>query len=85
SENVSSSGLLVEDILHLVSRKADASNSYIRTPVIIGCGKKQTGDYLNGIAPDELMGLGLGEISVPNVLAKAGVVRNLFSLCFDED
>lgn len=36
TENVSSSGLLVEDILHLVSRKADGSNNYVRSPVIIG-------------------------------------------------
>lgn len=36
TENVSSSGLLVEDILHLVSRKADGSNNYVRSPVVIG-------------------------------------------------
>lgn len=40
---------------------------------------------MNGIAPDGLMGLGLGEISVPSFLAKAGVVRNSFSMCFNED
>lgn len=34
SENVSSSGLLVEDVIHLASRKANASNGYF--PVIIG-------------------------------------------------
>lgn len=85
TENVSSSGLLVEDILHLVSRKADGSNNYVRSPVIIGCGKKQSGGYLNGIAPDGLMGLGLKDISVPSFLAKSGVVKNSFSLCFNED
>lgn len=37
SENTSTSGLLVEDILHLVSGGDDASNNSIRAPVIIGC------------------------------------------------
>ena len=46
---------------------------------------KQSGGYLDGVAPDGLMGLGLGEISVPSFLSKAGFVRNSFSLCFDED
>lgn len=49
------------------------------------CGMKQSGGYLDGVAPDGLMGLGLGEISVPSFLAKAGIVRDSFSLCFDED
>lgn len=49
------------------------------------CGSKQTGGYLNGVAPDGLLGLGLGEISVPSFLAKAGYIRNSFSLCFNED
>jgi hypothetical protein len=49
------------------------------------CGMKQSGGYLEGVAPDGLMGLGLGEISVPSFLAKAGLVRNSFSMCFNED
>lgn len=49
------------------------------------CGKKQSGEYLNGVAPDGLMGLGLGDISVPSLLSKAGLMRNSFSLCFDEE
>ncbi|PON65279.1 Aspartic peptidase [Parasponia andersonii] len=85
TENTSTSGLLVEDILHLAAWKNDTSNSSVQAPVIIGCGMKQSGGYLEGIAPDGLMGLGLGEISVPSFLAKAGLVRNSFSLCFDED
>ena len=40
---------------------------------------------MDGVAPDGLMGLGLGEISVPSFLARAGLVRNSFSLCFDND
>lgn len=45
----------------------------------------QSGAYLDGVAPDGLMGLGLGEISVPSFLAKAGLVQNSFSLCFGND
>lgn len=49
------------------------------------CGMNQTGRYLDGAAPDGLMGLGIGEISVPSFLARAGLVKNSFSMCFDED
>ncbi|XP_059642779.1 aspartic proteinase-like protein 1 isoform X2 [Cornus florida] len=85
SEGTSSSGLLAEDILHLASSSDDTSNNSVQAPVIIGCGRKQSGGYLDGVAPDGLMGLGLGEISVPSFLAKSGLVQNSFSLCFDED
>ncbi|XP_065874406.1 aspartic proteinase-like protein 1 [Euphorbia lathyris] len=85
TENTSTSGLLVEDILHLASDGADALSTTVQAPVIIGCGMKQTGGYLDGVAPDGLMGLGLMEISVPSFLAKMGLIRNSFSMCFDED
>ncbi|KAH7861334.1 hypothetical protein Vadar_024717 [Vaccinium darrowii] len=84
SEDTSSSGFLVEDTLHLAG-SGDTSNISVQAPVIIGCGRKQSGGYLDGVAPDGLMGLGLGEISVLSVLAKAGLVQNSFSLCFDDD
>ncbi|RWR93043.1 aspartic proteinase-like protein 1 isoform X1 [Cinnamomum micranthum f. kanehirae] len=85
SENTSSSGMLVEDTLYLMSNDTHASSGTVQTPVIIGCGRKQTGGYLDGIAPDGLLGLGFGDISVPSFLAKAGLVRNSFSMCFNED
>ncbi|KAL2498777.1 Aspartic proteinase-like protein 1 [Abeliophyllum distichum] len=85
SDETSTSGVLVEDVLLLVSGHTNAPNMSVRAPVIIGCGSKQTGGYLNGVAPDGLMGLGRGEISVPSRLAKAGLIRNSFSLCFTED
>lgn len=85
SEDTSTSGVLVEDILHLASGSHMAANGTARALVTFGCGSKQTGGYLNGVAPDGLMGLGPGEISVPSRLAKAGLVRNSFSLCFKED
>ncbi|OVA14651.1 Peptidase A1 [Macleaya cordata] len=85
SENTSSSGLLVEDTLHLASSSDHASKNLVQAPVIIGCGRKQSGVYLDGVAPDGLMGLGLGDISVLSFLAKAGLSQNSFSMCFDED
>ncbi|KAH7520649.1 hypothetical protein FEM48_Zijuj08G0167600 [Ziziphus jujuba var. spinosa] len=86
TENTSTSGLLVEDILHLATAGGpNVSNGSLQAPVIIGCGMKQSGGYLDGIAPDGLLGLGLGEISVPSFLSKAGSIRNSFSFCFDED
>lgn len=49
------------------------------------CGMKQSGGYLDGVAPDGLLGLGLSKISIPSFLSKAGLIQNSFSLCFDED
>lgn len=83
TENTSTSGLLVEDMLHLSSGSSDPLNASVQASVIIGCGMKQSGGYLDGVAPDGLMGLGLGEISVPSFLAKKGLVHNSFSMCYD--
>ncbi|KAM0971707.1 hypothetical protein FF1_019611 [Malus domestica] len=83
SENTASSGFLIEDVLHLTSASKNTAPSSVQAPVIVGCGRKQTGGYLEGAAPDGVMGLGPGEISVPSVLAKAGMIQNSFSLCFD--
>ncbi|XP_042494701.1 aspartic proteinase-like protein 1 isoform X2 [Macadamia integrifolia] len=85
SENTSSSGSLVEDVLHLLSSNSNASKSLVKAPVIVGCGRKQSGGYLDGVAPDGLLGLGFGDISVPSLLAKSGLVRNSFSICFNEN
>lgn len=49
------------------------------------CGRKQSGAFSDGAAPDGLMGLGPGDLSVPSLLAKAGLVRNTFSICFDDN
>ncbi|XP_015571415.2 aspartic proteinase-like protein 1 [Ricinus communis] len=83
--NTSSSGFLVEDILHLASVSDDSNSTQkrVQASVILGCGRKQTGGYLDGAAPDGVMGLGPGSISVPSLLAKAGLIRKSFSLCFD--
>ncbi|KAJ4839930.1 hypothetical protein Tsubulata_008567 [Turnera subulata] len=84
-DNTSSSGFLVEDHLHLASLGQRGSRKSVQASVIIGCGRKQSGSYLDGAAPDGLMGLGPGNISVPRLLAKAGLIRDSFSICFDED
>lgn len=46
---------------------------------------KQSGGYLDGVASDGTIGLGLGEISVPSLLSKAALIQNSFSMCFDEN
>lgn len=46
---------------------------------------KQSGGYLDGVAPDGVMGLGPGESSVPSFLAKSGLIKDSFSFCFNED
>ncbi|RDX81804.1 Aspartic proteinase-like protein 1, partial [Mucuna pruriens] len=85
SDNTSTSGYLFEDKLHLASDGRHAVQNSVQASIILGCGSKQTGDYLQGAAPDGLLGLGPGSISVPSLLAKAGLIRNSFSICFDED
>ncbi|KAH7524443.1 aspartic proteinase-like protein 1 isoform X2 [Ziziphus jujuba] len=85
TENTSSSGFLIEDKLHLASSSGHAKPTYVQASVILGCGRKQSGGYLEGAAPDGVMGLGPGEISIPSLLAKAGLVQNSFSLCFDDN
>ncbi|KAJ3695787.1 hypothetical protein LUZ60_001164 [Juncus effusus] len=82
TENTYSSGLLVQDTIYFASSPGKSS---IQASVIIGCGRRQGGGYLDGIAPDGLLGLGLGEISVPSFLSRDGLVKNSFSLCFKDD
>lgn len=85
SDNTSTSGSLVEDVLYLASGSELASGHSVKTRVVIGCGRIQSGGFLNGGAPDGLLGLGLSDISVPSLLAKAGLVQNSFSMCFQSD
>ncbi|KAG0476240.1 hypothetical protein HPP92_013081 [Vanilla planifolia] len=82
SENTSTSGWLLEDMLYLIKTEDHVS---LQATVIVGCGRKQSGGYLDGIAPDGVLGLGFGEISVPSMLARVGLVRNSFSICFRSD
>ncbi|XP_042018301.1 aspartic proteinase-like protein 1 [Salvia splendens] len=84
SDDTSSSGYLFEDQLHLASVGGSKQQSSVHAPVVVGCGSKQTGAYLNGIAPDGLMGLGPGDLSVPSLLAKSGLIPHSFSFCYDK-
>ncbi|KAH1216044.1 Aspartic proteinase-like protein 1 [Glycine max] len=85
SANTSSSGYVFEDKLHLTSDGKHAEQNSVQASIILGCGRKQTGDYLHGAGPDGVLGLGPGNISVPSLLAKAGLIQNSFSICLDEN
>ncbi|XP_027331611.1 aspartic proteinase-like protein 1 [Abrus precatorius] len=85
SDNTSTSGYLIEDKLHLASYGRHGEQNSVEASIILGCGRKQTGDYLEGVAPDGVLGLGPGSLSVPSLLAKAGIIRNSFSICLNEN
>ena len=53
--------------------------------MLFRCGQVQSGNFLDGGAPDGLLGLGFGAIALPNSLAKSNSVRNSFSMCFQPD
>ncbi|XP_042397565.1 aspartyl protease family protein 1-like [Zingiber officinale] len=83
SENTSSSGVLVEDILYLTTE--GPSPRVVKAPIVFGCGDNQTGLFLEGGAPNGLFGLGLGKVSVPSILASRGFTSDSFSMCFGYD
>ncbi|KAF7129898.1 hypothetical protein RHSIM_Rhsim10G0206700 [Rhododendron simsii] len=83
SDDTSSTGVLVEDILHLTSD--DSELKVVDAQVPLGCGIVQTGLFLEGAAPNGLFGLGMEDISVPSVLARKGLTANSFSMCFGPD
>ncbi|CAD6337859.1 unnamed protein product [Miscanthus lutarioriparius] len=82
SANTNSSGVLVEDVLHLTGGGGES----VEAPIVFGCGQVQTGLFLQGGAEGGLMGLGTGNVSVPNALASSGLVTSdSFSMCFSRD
>ncbi|KAI8020042.1 Aspartyl protease family protein 1 [Camellia lanceoleosa] len=83
SANTSSSGLLVEDVLHLTTD--DSQLKAVDAQITFGCGMVQTGSFLDGAAPNGLFGLGMNNISVPSILANQGLAANSFSMCFRPD
>ncbi|CAD6338295.1 unnamed protein product [Miscanthus lutarioriparius] len=88
SANTSTSGVLVQDVLHLTRERpgAAAAGEALQAPVVFGCGQVQTGYFLDGGAFDGLMGLGRDKVSVPSVLAASGLVASdSFSMCFGDD
>ncbi|KAK8716835.1 hypothetical protein V6N13_044132 [Hibiscus sabdariffa] len=74
---------LVEDVLHLITDDDEAKP--VEAKITFGCGKVQTGSFLNGGAPNGLFWLGVDNISVPSILAKEKLVSNSFSLCFGDN
>eukprot|EP01018_Ginkgo_biloba_P019171 Gb_04156 [translate_table: standard] len=85
SANTSSSGTLVEDILYLIPGDGLQTGSVVKAPITFGCGQTQTGSFLDGAAPNGLLGLGIEQISVPTILSKSGLIPNSFSMCFQRE
>uniref|UniRef100_A0A2P2LG05 Peptidase A1 domain-containing protein n=1 Tax=Rhizophora mucronata TaxID=61149 RepID=A0A2P2LG05_RHIMU len=83
SNGTSSTGVLVEDILHLITD--DTQSKAVDAKIAFGCGRVQTGSFLDGAAPNGLFGLGMSNISVPSTLARDGHIYNSFSMCFGPD
>lgn len=84
SENTSTTGFLVEDVLHLITDNDDQTQ-HANPLITFGCGQVQTGAFLDGAAPNGLFGLGMSDVSVPSILAKQGLTSNSFSMCFAAD
>lgn len=80
SENMSSSGYLVQDVMHLATNSAPSHP--IDATITFGCGKIQTGGFLDGGAPNGLFGLGMQNIAVPSILAMQNITADSFSMCF---
>ncbi|KAG4988040.1 hypothetical protein GLYMA_11G080400v4 [Glycine max] len=83
SNGTSTTGFLVEDVLHLITDDDETKDADTR--ITFGCGQVQTGAFLDGAAPNGLFGLGMGNESVPSILAKEGLTSNSFSMCFGSD
>uniref|UniRef100_A0ACD5YD47 Uncharacterized protein n=1 Tax=Avena sativa TaxID=4498 RepID=A0ACD5YD47_AVESA len=83
SDNTSSNGVLVEDVMYLTSESGQPKIT--QAPITFGCGQVQTGSFLGSAAPNGLLGLGMASKSVPSLLASKGIAANSFSMCFGED
>uniref|UniRef100_A0A7N0TUM4 Peptidase A1 domain-containing protein n=1 Tax=Kalanchoe fedtschenkoi TaxID=63787 RepID=A0A7N0TUM4_KALFE len=83
SAETSTTGVLVQDLLHLTTE--GSHREVLKAYVTFGCGRVQTGSFLDGAAPNGLFGLGMDKISVPSILSSEGLIRNSFSMCFGQD
>ncbi|KAG1361006.1 Peptidase A1 [Cocos nucifera] len=72
-----------EDILYF--KTEETIPKVVKAPIVFGCGRFQTGVFLDGTAPNGLFGLGLKKVSVPSVLASKGYTSDSFSMCFGSD
>ncbi|GKV45101.1 hypothetical protein SLEP1_g52222 [Rubroshorea leprosula] len=82
-DNDTSSGILVEDVLHLITDDDQAKP--VNANITFGCGQVETGSSSDGGVPNGLFGLGMDNISVPSILAKKNLTSNSFSMCFGAD
>ncbi|XP_059438144.1 aspartyl protease family protein 1 isoform X3 [Corylus avellana] len=83
SAETSTSGILVEDVLHLTTE--DGHEESVEAYITFGCGQVQSGSFLDVAAPNGLFGLGMEKISVPSVLSSEGFTADSFSMCFGND
>ncbi|CAK9187626.1 unnamed protein product [Ilex paraguariensis] len=83
SSETSTSGILVEDVLHLKTEGNDPA--MVDAYITFGCGQVQTGSFLDVAAPNGLFGLGLEKISVPSILSQEHYTADSFSMCFGRD
>ncbi|KAM6564260.1 hypothetical protein CsatB_024258 [Cannabis sativa] len=83
SAETSTSGVLIEDVLHL--KREDKYQELVEAYVTFGCGQVQSGSFLDVAAPNGLFGLGMEKISVPSILSREGFIANSFSMCFGQD
>ncbi|CAM6033699.1 unnamed protein product [Sphagnum compactum] len=84
SANTSTTGFLFSDQMWFDS---ESGSPVISTAVTFGCASVQTGAFLQGAAPDGLLGLGMLPISVPSTLASSKTldVADSFSFCTSSD
>ncbi|XWS45594.1 hypothetical protein CRYUN_Cryun15aG0149900 [Craigia yunnanensis] len=80
SAQTSTSGVLVEDVLHLTTE--DGHAEFVEAFVTFGCGQVQSGSFLDVAAPNGLFGLGMEKIAVPSILSQEGLIADSFSMCF---
>ncbi|KAJ9564467.1 hypothetical protein OSB04_000433 [Centaurea solstitialis] len=83
SSQTSTSGILMEDFLHLETD--DGNRKIVNAFVTFGCGQVQSGSFLHIAAPNGLFGLGMEKISVPSLLAREHYIADSFSMCFGHD
>ncbi|PWA33999.1 eukaryotic aspartyl protease family protein [Artemisia annua] len=73
--NTSSTGILIEDDLHLKTGESPLKD--VNAKIKFGCGMIQTGSFLDGAAPNGLFGL--------VIYCRCGLTANSFSMCFSPD
>ncbi|EOA25423.1 hypothetical protein CARUB_v10018764mg [Capsella rubella] len=72
-----STGVLVEDVIHMSTEDGQAKDARIT----FGCSESQLGLFQK-VAVNGIMGLAIDDLAVPNMLVKAGVTSDSFSMCF---